>query len=65
MGKTTLARQRAIGVIGPARVAKLEAAGLVVVDFEELCKLKLRRDELETEVKHLRTAQVPREAMVQ
>jgi hypothetical protein len=56
MGKTTLARQKAIGTIGAARVAKLEEAGLVIVDFEELCRLKLRRDELEQEVQRLRRA---------
>jgi hypothetical protein len=75
MGKATLARQKAIGQIGLARVAKLEDAGLIVVDFEELARLKLRRDELEQEVRQLRraldegpqtiAAQVLREAMVQ
>lgn len=56
MGKATLARQRAMGVIGRGRVEAVEAVGVSFVDFEELCKLKLRRDELEQEVRRLRAA---------
>lgn len=59
MAHKTLARNRAMGVIGRGRVEKVEAAGVAFVD----------RAELETEVKRLRNevaaAQVPREAMVQ
>lgn len=57
MGKTTLARQRAIGAIGPARVAKLEAAGLLIVDTAGQAKLLERRAELEREVEQLRREQ--------
>ena len=54
MGKTTLARQKAIGAIGPARVAKLEEAGLLIVDAAEHDKAVQRRAELEAENKQLR-----------
>lgn len=57
MGKTTLARQKAIGAIGPARVAKLEAVGLQIVDAAEQAKLVQRRAELEREVEQLRREQ--------
>lgn len=73
MGKATLARQRAIGTIGAARVQKLEDAGLLVVDKAEYEQLVARRKELEQEVQRLRqalaegpetvAAQVLREAM--
>lgn len=65
----TKPRARAIGAIGPGAVKRLEAAGLAVVDFEELCQLKLRRDELEQDLRRLeqaqKTADVRREALVQ
>lgn len=54
MGHKTLARQRAIGAVGPARVSKLESAGLLVVDREEHDKAVQRRAELEQEVQRLK-----------
>lgn len=60
MGKTTLARQRAMGIIGQGRVAKVEAAGVAFVDRADYEKLIQRRAELEAEVKRLRAE---REAM--
>lgn len=65
----TLARNRAIGAIGPGAVKKLEDAGLLVVDRDEWEKVIRHRNELEAEVRRLRNeveaAQVPREAMMQ
>lgn len=40
MGKATLARQRAIGAIGAARVARLEEVDLLVVDRADYDRLK-------------------------
>lgn len=57
MGKTTLARQKAIGAIGAGRVQRLEAAGLQVVDAAEQAKLLQRRAELERENDQLRREQ--------
>lgn len=54
MGKATLARQRAIGTIGLARVQKLDDAGLVVLDAVELERLRERVAELERRNKLLR-----------
>lgn len=42
MGKATLARQKAIGAIGPGAVARLDNAGLAVIDCVELADLKRR-----------------------
>jgi len=54
MGKATLARQKAIGTIGLARVQKLDDAGLVVL-FEVDCeRLRERVAELERRCKLLR-----------
>lgn len=47
MGKATLARQRAIGTIGLARVQKLDDAGLAILDMVEHERLKARVAELE------------------
>lgn len=67
MGKTTLARQRAMGIIGQGRVEKVEAAGVAFIDRADYERLIQRRAELGVEVKRLRgeveAAQVPREAM--
>lgn len=69
MGHKTLARNRAMGVIGRGRVEAVEAAGVAFVDTAEQEKLVQRRAELEAENKRLRNeveaARVPREAMVQ
>ena len=54
MGKATLARQRAIGTIGLARVQRLDDAGLVILDMVELERLRERLATLERENKTLR-----------
>ena len=54
MGKATLARQRAIGTIGLARVQKLDEAGLTVLDTAELERLRERIGDLERKNKLLR-----------
>jgi hypothetical protein len=54
MGKATLARQRAIGAIGPARVQRLDDAGLVVLDQAEYERLRARMAELERRNRLLR-----------
>lgn len=54
MGKATLAKQRAIGQIGAARVDRLYVAGLVVIDAAELERLRARVAELERENRLLR-----------
>jgi hypothetical protein len=59
MGKVTLAKQRAIGAIGPARVARLEAAGLRIVDAAEDDKAIQRRKELERELARLKREAAP------
>jgi hypothetical protein len=56
MGKTTLARNRAMGVIGRGRVEAVEAAGVSFVDTAEQEKLIQRQAELEQEVARLRQA---------
>jgi len=53
MGKATLARQRAIGAIGFARVGKLDDAGLVVVDQSDYERLKADLVEARRQVKLL------------
>ena len=54
MGKATLARQRAIGLIGAARAQKLADDGLVVLFEAEYDQLKARVAELERRNKLLR-----------
>lgn len=54
MGRAALAKQRAIGQIGAARIDKLYGAGLVVLDADEYERLKARVAELERENKLLR-----------
>lgn len=64
MAHKTLARNRAMGIIGRGRVEAVEAAGVSFVDTAEQAKLAARRAELESEVKRLRgEAQGKREAM--
>lgn len=55
MSKATLARQRAIGTIGYARVGKLDDAHLTIVDTDEYERLKAelaeaKRDQLLTKL---------------
>lgn len=54
MGKATLARQKAIGAIGFARVGKLDDVGLTVLDTAELERLRARVAELERHNRLLR-----------
>lgn len=56
MGKATLARQRAIGAIGYARVGKLDDAGLVVIDAAEYERLKAELAEAKRQIKVLAAA---------
>lgn len=56
MGKATLARQRAIGAIGFARVGKLDDAGLVVIDAAEYERLKAELAEAKRQIKVLAAA---------
>lgn len=54
MPRALTARQKAAGHIGPARVDKLYAAGLVVIEAAEYERLKERVAELERRNKLLR-----------
>lgn len=54
MGNATLAKQRAQGLIGPARVDKLYDAGLVVMFSEEYEQLKADLADCKRENKLLR-----------
>jgi hypothetical protein len=53
MGKATLARQRAIGAIGVARVQRLDEAGLVAIDQAEYERLKTELAEAKRQIKLL------------
>lgn len=60
MGKATLARQRANGLLGQGRVDKLYEEGKLVVLFnDEYERLKARVAELEKQNKTLREFVVP------
>jgi cell division protein FtsB len=55
MGKATLARQKAIGAIGVARVQKLDESGLTIIETSEYERLKERVAGLERQNKLLRS----------
>lgn len=56
MGRAALSRKKAVDVIGQARVAKLEEAGLMVLDADEYARLKAKIGELERDKRLLQEA---------
>ena len=53
MGKATLARQKAIGAIGVARVQRLDDAGLTVIDTADYERMKADIADLRRQLKVL------------
>ena len=53
MGKATLARQKAIGAIGVARVQRLDDAGLTVIDTADYERMKADIADLKRQLKML------------
>ena len=53
MGKATLARQKAIGAIGVARVQRLDDAGLTVIDTTDYERMKADIADLRRQLKVL------------
>ena len=51
MGKATLARQKAIGAIGVARVQRLDDAGLTVIDTADYERMKADIADLRRQLK--------------